>query len=931
MLNLKRTSGILFSILLLLPTFSFHANSNNVSTDISSKQTIEHPVIDAADAKITKQPYPLSTNLGYTTNSSLNLIEPQPLQMEINPFLNSNEEIVYSYAQLKTALEVDNGIDTIFLGADIQQMAGGITINTNKDNLIIDGINPQTQIAHTLTDLQSLSMTDTIKIVQQPTKLTKIEMKNIKIIGENDHGTLYIADAVKNITIRYSNIIYNGPKLIFNRYGTVEIVASTISIEAGHHAEPQEIGEVNHVILRGENELTHFPTNGLYGAFKFTQAGASINIISSNTIYETSGMLITPASFPYEIIISQHSDFHIIQTGNHDRSPIGLYGDTSFLFIKNSNLNISRSLSTDASSPLFDGSGNASGLFAAESTIILNSNQQTTAELMTIKDLQLIESELYLTQEKDISNYLIQVQNDLYLEESLLALKINGDSTNNNRSGFYQHGSFLLASSIFTFETNGRTPNYMVNLDSPLFQDSEFNIITNGHIEDIANGAVINVNHLALDNTYLSIKQQQNAGNAFNATHLSITNKSKILIDVNQFQGTQLFNTLSDLDIHNHSQIKILSKTLTNPEANHLKVNGNLEVKSGGSLQVFSESGMQKNLIQLLGTNRKFIVDTPLSIILGGAEITQNLVFGINPIQYSIDAQQATLHDNTSVFAEHNSLAQLPIFEFHKANYTPHITFDGIIAANAGDTSVLNSNYEATDSHNPSGAFTFSATSPGVLAIGDLSASIDAFNAGAKIISGTSSPGSMVELQYHHQGALQTQNILTDMAGNFVIHTLSVDNSPISIYSVKNYLNYRVSRAPLINPVLKFESTPDIIEFGTKAITNNTIFTRNSSFMVEILDTRNATSNWQLSLSVLTPLHSSKNSIPQAFMFKTKSGSLLQLGNNEQIIHTNIQSITPTILNYTADEGLLLRVDSGNIYSGIPYSGNIEWILSDAP
>ncbi|EUJ21132.1 hypothetical protein G161_03253 [Listeria monocytogenes FSL F6-684] len=48
--------------------------------------------------------------------------------------LASNEAIVTNFADLKTAISEDNGIDTVYLGADVE-LSGGIIIPATKKNV----------------------------------------------------------------------------------------------------------------------------------------------------------------------------------------------------------------------------------------------------------------------------------------------------------------------------------------------------------------------------------------------------------------------------------------------------------------------------------------------------------------------------------------------------------------------------------------------------------------------------------------------------------------------------------------------------------------------------------------------------------------------------------------------------------------------------
>ncbi|GBU11336.1 hypothetical protein AwErysi_09520 [Erysipelotrichaceae bacterium] len=939
-MNLKRGFLVFFVIMLMSPHLSLNANSSDRITNEGVDTTTN--LTEGTKEHDTRIEPTLMLGQAETTAEQQTSEEPttaeiskwQPLQTELAPFLNNNEQIVYTQAELKAALAIDNGITTIFFGADIQQLSGGIIVHVNKANIIIDGTNPITGERFTFRDVKSSNQGDTIRITQQPIQLTTIEMRNINLVGDNYYGPIMIVDAAKNITLRHKNIVYNGTQLAFNRYGTLEIEDAAISIGPGYQSQAQEIGEVKEVILRGTNTVSHYPRDGGFALFLETNPNLKVSLINSKTDVITSGMVFRDNGQAAHLFLSEGSEFKIVQDGNHGRAPIRLYKDASITMI-DSRLEISRKLETGSSTPLLDGDVDAatSKLTATNSTIALYGNQPTSRALSTVKFIDLTNSRLDITQNKNTSDFILRTNKSVKLaNSSQVNLLLVGDSTNTAQAGFYQRGPFTMEDSEFKMEVLGSIRNQILDLDSTDFRNSSMNMLTSGNINNIApDKFILDTNSMRLDNTKIAVRQTQNAGNAVDATSFTMSNGSEVLIEANAFQGTSLLNLGSPLSIGSGGKIRVFSKTTTNPTANHLKVNGDVVVEDGGLLQVFSEGGAQTNLIQLIGLNRTFSANNPLSVILGGDAITSKLVFGINPIAFTVDAQQATMHTNSGAFTQHNALTQIPIYDFHKDGYTINTVFDGTIAANAGATSIINTNYEATDTLNPDGIFTFSTNTTKLVAYGYLDGLMNEFFVGAQIISGVSPPGSRVELTYYNGGNQYKVNPLVDSSGDFAISTLPLDNTPVAMYIAHNYLNYQTSQAPSIIPVLRFEHTPSLLDFGTQTIRNNTIINRNTGFMVEILDTRAANSNWQLGVRVQVALHSSKNTIDNAFIFKTKAGTTIQLDSIEKNVHTNIQGSMLTAIDYDATEGLLLAIDSGNIYSNEAYNGTIEWVLSDTP
>ena len=99
--------------------------------------------------------------------------------------IDNTTVVVYSYDELKSALE---GTYTyVYLGNNIT-MTNGIKINRLTKELIINGT--YEGITYILEDKKSLNASDTITISSNIT--TKITVCNVKFIGYNYYGIIYI-------------------------------------------------------------------------------------------------------------------------------------------------------------------------------------------------------------------------------------------------------------------------------------------------------------------------------------------------------------------------------------------------------------------------------------------------------------------------------------------------------------------------------------------------------------------------------------------------------------------------------------------------------------------------------------------------------------------------------------------------------------------
>ena len=218
--------------------------------------------------------------------------------------LLSSEAVVYSYSELKTALENNNGITTVYFGDNITLQSTGVKINSNKANVIIDGFNPlepgQSQ-PYTLTDLGTSSFTDTIYI--NAAGVQTLHVRDLTIIGKNYYGPFSVQDSssLAGTVVTYERVNYNGPQLIYHRNGTIHIKDCTVSIHGGNGgSSSNEFSEAKHLIFEGVNTIdTATSSNSIFwqpggGTFKLAD-DSSLVVISPNTS-STYGVFYADAS-----------------------------------------------------------------------------------------------------------------------------------------------------------------------------------------------------------------------------------------------------------------------------------------------------------------------------------------------------------------------------------------------------------------------------------------------------------------------------------------------------------------------------------------------------------------------------------------------------------------------------------------------------------
>ena len=121
--------------------------------------------------------------------------------------INGTTVVVFSSAELKEALENNNGYTYIYFGSNIT-LTSGILISSNKSEVIIDGT--YNDIIYEYVDQKKLGTGDGIRVNSALNK--KVTVKNMKVVGYNYYGIIYVPESntFKDTVIEYNNINYVG-------------------------------------------------------------------------------------------------------------------------------------------------------------------------------------------------------------------------------------------------------------------------------------------------------------------------------------------------------------------------------------------------------------------------------------------------------------------------------------------------------------------------------------------------------------------------------------------------------------------------------------------------------------------------------------------------------------------------------------------------
>ncbi|QYF82224.1 hypothetical protein KY492_25320 [Brevibacterium sp. PAMC21349] len=214
--------------------------------------------------------------------------------------LMANEAVVNNYAELKAALEGDNGITTVKFGRNID-VSGTIKIQAKKTNIVIDGNN------YTLTQTGRTGNLDSI-YYGYAYELQSTTIKNINIIGNNPYGVIAIGNGLNGVEQTFENVTYSGPQMIYNKGGKATFKGlNTINITG------QEMAEIGDVEFQGDTSIVH---DSAYSVI-WTVAKLPNFVVAPNAILDIytkkSGQAIFYATNDYgSLVIGKNAKVNII-------------------------------------------------------------------------------------------------------------------------------------------------------------------------------------------------------------------------------------------------------------------------------------------------------------------------------------------------------------------------------------------------------------------------------------------------------------------------------------------------------------------------------------------------------------------------------------------------------------------------------------------
>ena len=902
-------------------TINNESNMNEIEVEVS--QTIPDSL--QPDINIEETTSGVEEFIETTEAISQEEATPQSSQKIQNYALQTNEIIVYTHTELKTAIEnPTNGLTVLYLGANIT-MESGIAIHKDKANITIDGINPETLQRHILTEMNAFGSSDTFYLLTQPAEPAVINIKNVDVVGYNWYGTITIYDNLVGNTINYDNITYKGPQISYNRSGTVKYKDSTITVDG---VNEQEVGEVNRVEYEGTVIMNHYVSRAAF-AFSGANAGTYVHANADVTFTTDYGYSSGAVNFTQ----MDNSKFTMKQAAN---SGVMITGSGIFSMMPGSEMNLLQNAAA-STGQLFSWAGAGTDMILNGATVNITTSGTRSSNIMGLSKATMTDSTININDNAVLSSPAITTSGVLTMNNSKINMILAEDVS--TTLGVMTSAEVILVDSEININAKKSIDSRGVTFTRASFTNSKLSIEVAGSVSNTAGTSVLIVitTPVIFTASTMYVRLRGDGGKIYeHAGALNIDENS-----VFDFYTKTSFHvpltTSSNLTVSKNGKLLIQMNTSYTSFANSVKVNGNVTFDTDSTVEIYTYLGASDGLILFLGTGRQFVIKNPKHVIMYGGVITPKLVSNASPITYNFEGQQMNQWMAIDTPGNTGNFTKMPEHSYQKANKTNY-AFQGTIGGGAsGVTAVTSSNFQAGDGSNPATYFSFSVTKVRAFSVGRLNVTLDTPHITGTQVTGTSSPNAAIRFEYKSKGVSKTANGVTDGEGNYTIITESQDQAAFTLTANTPYLYQKIVGSITTPPgELKFLNVPSSLQFGPAKIpTTQTLIPRDdSNWKIDVSDTRTANANWQLYTQVtksLTPADLTKPVLKDALIFIDENNQKVVLDSNQHLVKKAVETDQVSSVQWSAGQGLLLEINPGEIYSTTTYSGEIQWILQDTP
>lgn len=253
--------------------------------------------------------------------------------------IDSTTVVVYTAAELKSALEGTNEYTLFYLGADIT-MTTGINI-AKRTTVVIDGLYPidGTGTIHTLTDVASTAYTNCIYVGAASS--VYVIMQNLNVYGRNYYGILVALDSsvTKDVIFEFHNITYTGPQMAYHSWGLTRFFDCNITIKLTTTSPVEELIEANTVEFGGNTIINHIGASG-HATFYLRNTGASLKILPNASVTLNANMYVVMTGTPIIFSVGENAVFSVtaassfFYSSSHYASSVTINSNAKFNLIQ---------------------------------------------------------------------------------------------------------------------------------------------------------------------------------------------------------------------------------------------------------------------------------------------------------------------------------------------------------------------------------------------------------------------------------------------------------------------------------------------------------------------------------------------------------------------------------------------------------------------
>lgn len=231
-----------------------------------------------------------------------------------------------------------------------------------------------------------------------------------------------------------------------------------------------------------------------------------------------------------------------------------------------------------------------------------------------------------------------------------------------------------------------------------------------------------------------------------------------------------------------------------------------------------------------------------------------------------------------------------------------------------------------------------------LLAFGALTLDIDIPTNQTPALAGSTAPGA--ELQAAYTLTDSQDGEISSYAGPSGQYLLPVTGGALQVGSTvtatatQNSLTIR-QKATVLDGVeykLAFVSVPGTLSFGSQPIPSERALVNRADlgFKLSVMDSRLRTSPWRIDADMAQPLTAivgeQASRLTNAVVFKAGEETPLALNEVPMTLYREESGITGEYtVEWNENEGILLHVFPGEVYSNVAYTATIHWELVDAP